>query len=459
MTASLHSGGGNATGPCVLVPTTNHRLCCPLSSEAEAQMPMPSQTGLWAANIERMSPLERANCSDFNPYLVTPEGHLSLLVESLRQSGRQAEWPTGPAPGWARTHIDDANEVLYWRALGSDFLFGQSQPGRTPVHVGASTFRVESREDVLRALSERRAFAFCNQLFLLPDDERDFTMNSFRYHVEGKDPLPVFVGYRGQTGGHPEMLSPGLYRTRNEPTPAANEQWVRKSRILGNVLKQRFFEKHNKPLTEIEAVGIMQHHYLIGPTDLVDLTFDVNVAKWFALNEWTNDREYRAKRFVARTEQEAFREASRILVVAVRPIGSVPLTEDEWRRIHAGISPTIWEGYAETEELSQFETPPSNLAPLWSTYPRRQRGFGLRGIGPSDTDPNGAVLAAWEYLYHPNYFPDGWDRFGGPEITLDGRVFAESEDSAHLSQYLFPDPPDWLTATTKEATLIQQTQH
>ena len=337
-------------------------------------------------------------------------------------------------------------------------FFDQSLPRRIPVHPGSSTLRVESYDDVLRALVERKAFAFCDQLFLLPDDEREFTLNSIRYHVEGKDPLPVFIGYRGQTGRHPETLSPGLYRTRNKPTRAANEQWVRKSRILGNVLKQRFFEKHNKPLTEIEAVGVMQHHYLIGPTDLVDLTFDVNVAKWFALNEWRKDREYRAKRFVARSHEEALREASRILFVVVRPIGSVPLTEDEWRRSHTGLSPTIWEGYAETEELTQFETPASNLAPLWSTYPKRQRGFGLRGIGPMDSDPNGAVLAAWEYLYHPDHFPDGWDRFGGPGLTLDGQVFAEGDDSAHLSQYLFPDPPDWLMATTEEANLIQQTQ-
>ena len=63
----------------------------------------------------------------------------------------------------------------------------------------------------------------------------------------------------------------------------------------------------------------MQHHYLIGPTDLLDLTFDANVAKWFALNEWTGDGEYRPKQFVAvHSEEEALRSASRILMVVVR---------------------------------------------------------------------------------------------------------------------------------------------
>ena len=251
------------------------------------------------------------------------------------------------------------------------------------------------------------------------------------------------------------MLSPGLHRTHNNPTPAAIDNWLDQSRILGNILKQRFLEKHNKLLTETEAVGIMQHHYLIGPTDLLDLTFDVNIAKWFALNERTVKGDYRAKRFVARSEEEALREASRILVVVVRPIGSIPLSRDDWEELNDGTSTTIWEGYAETEELSQFETPPSNLGPLWSTYPRRQRGFGLRGIGPSDADPYGAVLAAWEYLYHPQYFPDGWDGFEGPEITIDGKVFAKGEDSAGAAGHLFPEPPDWLTATREEVDRLQ----
>ena len=202
----------------------------------------------------------------------------------------------------------------------------------------------------------------------------------------------------------------------------------------------------------------MQHYNLIGPTDLLDLTFDVDVAKWFALNEWTGHGEYRPKQFrAARSEKQAEADASRIVLAAVRPIGSVPIAEEDWRELTRETSPRLWEG-SETEELSQFETPSFNLGPLWSEYPRRQRGFGLCGIGPMDADPNGAILAAWEYLYHPEYFPDGWDHFGGPELTINGDVFAAGKNSAGMSRYLFPDPPDWLTATSKEAVRILKTQ-
>ena len=50
------------------------------------------RTDLWAARIEQMTPTERASCGDFNPYFVTPEGRLSLLVESIRRDNRPEGW-------------------------------------------------------------------------------------------------------------------------------------------------------------------------------------------------------------------------------------------------------------------------------------------------------------------------------------------------------------------------------
>ena len=412
-----------------------------------------SHTDLWALQIEEMDPLERANCCEFGPYLVTPKGRLCLPIEAIRRGERTEEWPRGQAPGWTRIRIDGATDERHWSALGSDFLFAESQSRSIPVHTVNRDARAGTTNNgggLVRAVFQGKAFAFCNQLFLLPE-ETDFVLNSFRYHIRDMDPLSVFVGYRGQSQAYPEILSPGLFRTGNTLASKSSEDWGRQSRIVGNILKQRFLENENKALTDIEAAGIMQHHYLLGATDLLDLTFDINVAKWFALNEWQTRREYRKKQFVACTsEEEALCGASRIILIAVRSIGSMPIPKDVWDNLQIGIRSNLWDGYPEIETLSQFETLPSNLAPLWSEFPKRQRGFGLRGIGPMDSDPDGAVLAAWEYVYHPHHFPDGWDRFGGPTLTLDGRTFERGEDSAGLSEYLFPDPPDWLIATKKE---------
>ena len=413
-----------------------------------------NHTDLWAFRIEQMKPLERAKSSEFNPYRVSPDGRLYLEIEALWKNGRPEEWPRGRAPGWSWIQIDGANHVRHWLALGSD-IFGQSQSKSIPVHgfKESDALKAKARLDeqgLSSALIQGKAFAFCNQVFFLPD-EKEFTLNSFRYEVPDMDPLSIFVGYRGQTRAYPENLSPGLFRNRNSPTAKSRKNWIRQSRIVGNILKQRFFENKNKPLTDIEAVGIMQHHCLLGPTDLLDLTYDINVAKWFALNERQQHGEYQAKRFkTASSKEEASRDASRIVLIAVRTIGSMPIPKDVWDHLHTGLSADLWEGYAESETVAQFETRPINLAPLWSEYPRRQRGFGLRGIDPMDADPHGAVVAAWEYLYHPCYFPDGWDRFGGPELTLDGRKFARGERSANLSEYLFPDPPRWFTEVKAE---------
>lgn len=415
-----------------------------------------SHADLWASRIERMTQTERTRSADFNPYVVTPEGRLCLRTELLRLDGRPGEWPVAPSPGWTRVNIDGTDGVRLWCGLGSEFLFGQSRSEPLPVHVHASTSRAKSKEDVLRALHQGEAFAFCDQLFFLPD-ETDFTLNSFCYHVENKEPLSVFVGYRGQTQAYRESLSPGVYRSRNNPTSRSVAKWSQASRILGNVLKQRFFENENKPLTDIEAVGVMQHHFLAGPTDLLDLTFDLNVAKWFALNERTPQGGYRTKQFAtAPSEEDALRDASRIFLLVVRPIGSVPIPEDDWKELTAGVSVGLWDGYADTEELSQFETTPHNLGPLWSEYPKRQSGFGLRGVGPMDSDPSGAVLAAWEYLYHPGRFPRGWDRLGGPDVTLGGHVFLKGQDSSDMAEHLFPCPPGWLTAAREEATRVMR---
>jgi hypothetical protein len=153
-------------------------------------------------------------------------------------------------------------------------------------------------------------------------------MNSFKYEVAGMEPLRVFVGHRGRTHRYPEVITPGLHRARNDASDEKNNSWVMKSRIAKNVLKQRFLEHENKPLTDMEALGVLQHHYIIGSTDLLDLTFDINVAKWFSLNVFA-DGKYQKKKFLETTDiHAAKRDASCVYSIAVRSIGEIELDDD-----------------------------------------------------------------------------------------------------------------------------------
>ena len=98
--------------------------------------------------------------------------------------------------------------------------------------------------------------------------------------------------------------------------------------------------------------------------------------------------------------------------------------------------------------------PPYNLAPLWSEYPRRQKGFGLRGIYPGELDKFGSVLTVTEHLFHPFFFKNGWDRIGGPALTIDGKSFAFGDDSSGMADFLFPARPRWFETAASEAAHV-----
>jgi FRG domain len=154
--------------------------------------------------------------------------------------------------------------------------------------------------------------------------------------------LSVFVGYRGHSRRYEEIVTPGIYRKHNAPCKELHETWIRKSRIACNVLKQRFFETHGKPLTDIEARGILQHHYVIGPTDMLDLSYDLGVAKWFALNTLSNGRYSRRHFHETCDRQRAIDEAVFIYKVVVRAIGSIEVAGEAMRFLTPGVELKPW---------------------------------------------------------------------------------------------------------------------
>jgi hypothetical protein len=308
--------------------------------------------------------------------------------------------------------------------------------------------------DALGLVLRGQAFPFAGRFFALPPPEQ-FIINSFQYHITDMEPLAVFVGFRGHSERWPEVLTPGLYRAHKRPSKEKHLDWMKRSRISSNVLKQRFLEHDNKPLTDLEALGILQHHHVIGPTDMVDLTFDVNVAKWFSLNQFVGGA-YQRKVFRETVDdRKAAREASCVYAISVRPIGSIQLDEEAAELLTRGVTLKWWEGL---EPLAsgppKAETPPYNLAPLWSEYPRRQKGFGLRGIYPGELDKFGSVLTVTEHLFHPIFFKNGWDRIGGPEFTIEGQRFSYDTDSSSAAHYLFPKRPEWFDNIVSEVNRV-----
>ena len=404
----------------------------------------------WAVEIERMTTAARANAA-FGPYCVTPKGSLLLPLEIPRVE-KPGRWPVGEAPGWKSLILPDGTDHVQWLPLESDYFFRGEKPTASyaPSNHGLANTRVVGA-DALNLVLRGEAFPFCGRFFVLPQPT-EFLMNSFEYHVADMETLGIFIGYRGHSERFPEVLTPSLYRAHKQPSKKKQREWMRRSRIASNVLKQRFFEHENKPLTELEALGILQHHCVIGPTDLVDLSFDLNVAKWFSLNQFINGG-YQKKLFRESTDSRtAAAEASCVYTVAVRPIGATPLDGQTERFLSTGVTLNWWEGLESvSSERPKAEVPPYNLGPLWSEYPRRQKGFGLRGIYPGELDKFGSVLTVTEHLFHPIFFKTGWDRIGGPDFTIDRNSFAFDSDSSVVADFLFPEVPKWFKSAASEA--------
>ena len=422
-----------------------------------------NSSNLWAIEIQRMTPSERADTTKFSPYCVTPGGSLRLPFEDIRRTGSRV-WPVDTAPGWTKLTLPDGNECSIWRPLGSEFYFGDQEPSfgqqERPfiLHVPREAqSRVASLNSagLLDLVLRGKAFPFCGRVFVLPEWEQ-FTKNSMLYHVENMDNLAVFVGYRGQSKQYDEKLTPGLYRKRNSPSEAKQQEWILRSRVAGNILKQRFLEERNKPLREIESIGILQHHTVIGPTDMVDFSHDLNVAKWFALNEF-RDGAYRRKDFDATDRRSDGRDASCVYTVAARVTGMIPLEAEDAKQIAPGVTFELWEDFGLWDDFEglrgvprQAVVPPWNLAPIWSKHAERQKGFGLRGIGPGEVDAHGSILCVTEHLFHPKSHAGGWNNIGGPELVINGQRFTFDQDSSHLAKYLFPEEPQWVKDMFRE---------
>lgn len=407
----------------------------------------------WAHTIAKLDAAKRGSVT-FGPYLVDSDGALRLPIEMLTRSGSRT-WPVSEAPGWSVLALPDGTDHRQWLPFGSEYFFRGGQP----VAAYAPTTHPQAGKqtgglDALRAVLRGDAFPFASRYFALPSDN-SYIMNSFVYHPQDMEDLSAFIGYRGHSRRFDEVVTPGIYRKHNAPCQESHDAWIRKSRIACNVLKQRFLETEGKPLTDMEARGILQHYYIIGSTDILDLSYDINVAKWFALNTFLNGR-YSKKHFHEKHDiQRGTEETVFIYRVVVRAIGGIEVAGDAKQFLTPGVELKAWDDLIGLGGVSHCTTTtPSNLAPLWSTFPKRQRGFGLRGLMPGELDVFGSILSIREYPFHPVFYAEGWDEIGGPSFEIDGTSYTFENDSSHKKSYLFPPRESWFI---KVMTEVQET--
>jgi hypothetical protein len=198
------------------------------------------------------------------------------------------------------------------------------------------------------------------------------------------------------------------------------DQYLEYKRMEGyacDLLREAYYRTRGDFLQHLQTQGILQHHKTIGDTDVLDLSWASEMAKVFALFElhgetfspkdWTEDDDY-----------------SCIYQIVVRVLGAgrEPL-------------PELLQGRSIT--LLPYNVYPLDMA---TESARRERGFGIWGLGPNDLDNYGMILNVTEWRFHPRTDPDGWRALGGPElIALD-----EDESRRGDPQQILPPEPEWL---------------
>ena len=214
--------------------------------------------------------------------------------------------------------------------------------------------------------------------------ESVFQRNSFTYERTPWGRLTVFVGFRGHVHPYSTVLTPSRLRTH----PPLKEYLAYKvmEGYAGDLLREGYYRHRGKELLDLQVRGILQHHKTIGSTDVLDLTYDTELARRYALHKQTGHPWPR--------KSEPFKpgDYSSIHQVVVRLLGhsDEPL-------------PILFHG-------EQIRFAPFNICPLESVteYAQSDRGFGISHLGPEDNDPFGMIMNVTEWRYHPTEDPAGW---------------------------------------------------
>jgi FRG domain len=234
--------------------------------------------------------LSGAEEGDFGLYRFDPDTR-RLMIDGERP--RPSVHGYTGSPGWKtlatqmeyETRIWEApGETRIWAAPGVIEMFQEQKKTVVISPEGEKPTTPRNWNDVLRLYINGKAFVHERNIYLLPD--REFALNSFNYERPNGEPLTVFVGYRGHAHPYPLVITPSLL---HGPAGADRSRYLHykvREGYATNLLREAYWRHKRKVLQDLEACGILQHHKTIGPTDLLDLSYDLDVAKAFALSDY-----------------------------------------------------------------------------------------------------------------------------------------------------------------------------
>jgi hypothetical protein len=260
----------------------------------------------WADSI-----LDGEREGSFGPYFLNEEiGRLMPFEEIRRDPVEGYE----PSPGWQPLAKSGSYTVMLWASPRLPEIFHAKKLRRVILPEGAERLSVlNDWSDAVRLYISGDGFFFEEDFYLLP--KKLFKFNIFNYKRPGKEPLQVFVGYRGHSHSYSQVLTPSALRdTTGDYLPKYLEYKAREG-YAGNLLREAYWRYGHRILQDLQAYGILQHHKAIGDTDILDLSYEPDVAKLFALSDLTPAGNYVAKSW---TDVEDY---SCIYKVVVRVIG------------------------------------------------------------------------------------------------------------------------------------------
>ena len=235
------------------------------------------------------------------------------------------------------------------------------------------------------------------------------------------DDFLITVVYRGQSKRYPTVLTPTLFRNSVfRLTQSSSNGFSKLRTYFRNATREYLYEKTGSIFSFAEAEAFLHHFGLMRTASVVDVTRDVNIAKWFALSRFKNTEESLPLRQIYKIKQ--FDDY---------------YSEHSWSYVYKIIicvpgKPKIWGLY---DELSTIAKRPKN-----------QAGLCIHELYRDDLDPNGAVVSVSEHKYHPKFCPNGWDDINGPNLefeTDDGDISCEATDLSNchsvINDFLFPE--------------------
>jgi hypothetical protein len=214
----------------------------------------------------------------------------------------------------------------------------------------------------------------------------------------------IAIGYRGCSQVYKYPFQPGAFRR-----PTGDDQAKRFDqfkRFVGNLVTELVWSVWRIALTVNEKESFLQHYYVLPRSYLVDITYDVNIAKAFACAKQAD------------------------------------------RSTH---TPVLYK--VALYNIDYYDWGAANISELPIARPQIQRAISLLGLDPRMGDQAGVIVALTEHPFFFTHEGTSWNLFGGPKFRVGNREFTgpylNESEYAELNEMLYPgENPDVVALLT-----------